>query len=158
MIPMLALVFMTACGGPPRGGGPRSFGGGDGHPRQGGPAAQGGGPESVDQRVNRMKERLNLSPEEEGKVRSILEGERKQMDDLRKNFEGWDREEDARQMRSEIRRVLKDTDKRFNEVLTEDQKAEYEKMKAEDQESRPPRWPSGQGSRSGGGPGGGGGF
>jgi Spy/CpxP family protein refolding chaperone len=80
----------------------------------------------VDKQLENLKDRLKLNDEQTTKIKSILvqaDSERVKLFELN--------QDDRDAMRAAMRDLRDDTDRQINEVLTDDQKAEYKKMKEE---------------------------
>jgi Spy/CpxP family protein refolding chaperone len=99
-------------------------------------AAQGFGPwgsgspaERIDQRVSTLTERLSLSDDQAEGVRAILEEHYTLLKEDRETY-GDDREA----MRQILRGRMRQMDTKIMELLTDEQKAEYEKYKEERRE------------------------
>jgi len=85
----------------------------------------------IDKQVQNLKDRLTLNDEQTTKIRNILEeanSEREKLFELNKD--------DRDAMRSAMRDLRDETDRQTKQVLTDDQKAEYEKMKEERRKER----------------------
>lgn len=87
--------------------------------------------------VSRLTERLDLSEEQAEKVRGIMESQRT-------TYRCWEKttEEERRACREEAREA---GDKQMMSVLSEEQFAEYKKIKAEREQRRSERWGGGHG-------------
>ncbi|MDZ7374965.1 MAG: Spy/CpxP family protein refolding chaperone [candidate division KSB1 bacterium] len=90
----------------------------------------------VERRLQRMDEVLNLTPEQEKKIREILEQEAAQ-------FSGMDRErfrdmspEERQQAMEQFRARREKTDKEIEKVLTPEQVEKYRKMQEEFRQRR----------------------
>jgi Spy/CpxP family protein refolding chaperone len=75
-----------------------------------------------------MKERLKLTADQEQKIKAIFEDHEKQMVPLREKLRSGG---DRAASRSEIRELRQSTDAKVAEVLTAEQKPEYQKMQQE---------------------------
>ena len=85
---------------------------------QGGP--RGRRPMSVDARLKRMSERLNLTDEQKEKIRPILQSEADQLKTLRE-----DKSLSPEQGREKVRQIRQATNKQIREILTPEQKAKW---------------------------------
>jgi protein CpxP len=131
VVPMLAggaLAFKYQGGG---------FGGGQG---------EGGrrGPMSADERLKRMTKDFNLTADQQAKIKPILMGEQKKMEDLRNDSSG-----DRQAMRAKGIQIRQDTNDQVRALLDDKQKEKFDKQEQERQERMQ--------NRRGGGPGGPGG-
>lgn len=86
---------------------------------------------SLEDRMNNLNEKLNLSEEQYTQVEKILKDQRKNFEKLR---DGWDG--DREQMREKFMKLRNETDDRIVEVLNAEQQKEYEKYKKERRQSR----------------------
>ena len=85
------------------------------------PAPKGkGGRMSVEQRVDMMKEHLNLTDEQVPKVKAVLEDSVKQMGDVRSL------PQDER--REKMQGIMADQDKKMKGILTDEQYTKYKAM------------------------------
>lgn len=87
--------------------------------------------ERADKVTNRMKEKLNLSDEQVAKIKAINLDAAKKKEELK--AKGKD---ERKQMRTQVNNIETDRDSKIMEVLTEEQKAEYTKMKEKAKERR----------------------
>ena len=81
---------------------------------------------SVDDQVKILTERLNLSTDQQTKIKAILDDNRQQMDTLRKD-ESMSREDKM----SKARALRETTQGKIREVLNDDQKKKYDEMQQE---------------------------
>jgi Spy/CpxP family protein refolding chaperone len=95
-------------------------GGGYGRP-QGGDGQR--RPMSVDERVKRMTKDLNLTTDQQTKVKSILEDEQKKAQDLRN-----DTSSDRQTMRQKMMQLRQDTSDQVRALLDDKQKEKFDKM------------------------------
>ena len=95
---------------------------------------------SADREISALKERLKLTDEQVAQIQPILESFREQMQEMRENS-GGDRE----QMRSQMRSIMQERDKKIEAVLTESQQKEYQKYIQERREE----WGKRRGQRGG---------
>jgi Spy/CpxP family protein refolding chaperone len=80
--------------------------------------------ESVDERLQRMSERLNLSDEQKTKIRPILENEAKQMRELREN-----KSLSPEDRRAKTREIQRSTQERMDRILTREQREKMRETK-----------------------------
>jgi Spy/CpxP family protein refolding chaperone len=73
-----------------------------------------------------MTKRLNLTDDQAKQVKVIMLSQATSMDSLRSSGGG-----DPSSMRPGMMAIMKNTDTKLNAILTDDQKKEYEAMKAE---------------------------
>jgi len=83
-------------------------------------------PPSVDEQVKRLTERLNLSADQQGKIKPILEDERQQMESLRSDS-SLSREDRMSKMRS----IRETAASKIKDNLNDDQKKQYDAMQQE---------------------------
>jgi Spy/CpxP family protein refolding chaperone len=95
---------------------------------------------SADREISALKERLKLTDEQVAQIQPILESFREQMQEMRENS-GGDRE----QMRSQMRSIMQERDKKIEAILTESQQKEYQKYIQERREE----WGKRRGQRGG---------
>lgn len=114
-------------------------------PHGGGPGGGGRrGPMSPDEQLKRMTKDLDLTSDEQAKIKPILVDEQKQMEDLR-NDSGGDRQA----MRQKMMQIRQDHKDQLRAVLDDKQKEKFDKQEQQREDRM-------QGRR-GGGPGGPGG-
>jgi hypothetical protein len=103
-----------------------------------------GKPLTTDERLQRLTQYLNLTDDQQQKIRPILENETQQLDALHQNptVKGQDRWEKMRQIRDT-------TTSQIKPILNLDQQAKYEQMMA----NHPPPPAPGQGQGEGQGQG-----
>lgn len=89
----------------------------------GGPARK---PPTVEERLDRMKKDLEITDEQAGKIKPLLEDLRSEMDKLREEAG-----EDRNAMREKGRKLWEETRAKIDEVLTPEQKAKAEKLRSE---------------------------
>jgi Spy/CpxP family protein refolding chaperone len=82
-------------------------------------------------RLQEMKDRLKLTPEQTEQVRPILQDEAKQLRDLRAANSGT-----RRQMTAEAKKIRSDADAKLLPLLTPEQRSELEKIRAERKQER----------------------
>ncbi len=78
---------------------------------------------TVEQQLDRMSERLNLTDEQKPKVKEVLEQERKKWQELRSDSS---MEQSAR--REKFQEIRKDSEKKMKAILTEEQFKKYQEM------------------------------
>ena len=83
-------------------------------------------PPSVDEQVKRLADRLNLSDDQQSKIKPILEDQRQQMTSLREDT-SLSREDRMSKMRS----IRESTTSKISAILNDDQKRQYEAMQQE---------------------------
>jgi protein CpxP len=130
-VPMLAAGIPAA---PYQGGG---YGGG-----QGGGGRR--GPMSPDDQLKRMTKDLNLTADQQAKIKPIFVDQQKKMDDLRN-----DSSVDRQAMRGKMMQIRQDTNDQVRTLLDDKQKEKFDKQEQERQDRMQ--------NRRGGGPGGPGG-
>lgn len=88
--------------------------------------------EEVQQRLERIKERLALTPQQVEQMRPVLEDEVRRLKAVREKYDGSGQ---SRRARREIARELRDirsaADERLQKILTEQQMAEMKKIREE---------------------------
>lgn len=94
-----------------------------------GPGGGRGGMMNPDRQSSMMKERLGLSDDQTAQVKTILEGQRSQMEALRA-----DTASSQEDRRGKMMSIRKDTETKIEAVLTADQKTKYEAMQKEARE------------------------
>jgi periplasmic protein CpxP/Spy len=87
------------------------------------PQGQRRGMPSVDDQVKMMSDRLNLTPDQQTKIKPILEDQRTQAQALRKDESLSD---DDR--RNKMRTLRESTNSKIRDVLTDDQKKQFDEM------------------------------
>lgn len=88
-----------------------------------GPQGGGRGPMSVDDQVKNLADRLNLTADQQAKIKPILEDSRSQMMKIRQDDSLSP--EDKRAKGRELREA---TNRKIREVLTDDQKKQFDDM------------------------------
>lgn len=78
---------------------------------------------SVDERVQHLTKALNLSADQQTKVKSILESQRDQMMSLKQNTS---MSQDDR--RAKFQQIHEDTHQKIRDVLNDDQKAKFDQI------------------------------
>lgn len=109
----------------------------------GGGAAR--GPMSTDERLQHLTQMLNLTSDQQAKIRPILDNESQQMQTLRENT-SMSRDEKMTQMRS----IRENTMSQITPVLTPDQQQKWQQMQS--QHMRPPAGQAAPGGMQGGPP------
>lgn len=95
------------------------------------PAPQGGGQQqwgrgqmpTVDQRLQRMTQQLNLTPDQQEKIKPILENESTQMQGLREDTSLSQEDRMAK-----MKQIRENTSSQINPILTPDQQTKYVEM------------------------------
>lgn len=91
-----------------------------------------GGPEGRgDRRMEALKERLKLSPEQARQIEPILNENRAKFAEIRENNRG-----NRQAIRGEMRKIREAQDQKIMALLTDEQKKIYQQMKAERQQRR----------------------
>ncbi len=85
--------------------------------------------EARDNRLEELQKRLNLSDEQVSKIEPIMAAAREKMQELRQNSSG-----DRQEMRSGMQAIFQERDQKIKEILTDAQKAEYDKYLQEQRE------------------------
>jgi Spy/CpxP family protein refolding chaperone len=122
ILAMLLAVPMLAAGPPAaqyQGGG---YGGGQG---------EGGrrGPMSPDEQLKRMTKDLNLTADQQSKIKPILVDEQKKIEDLRNDSSG-----DRQAMRGKMMQIRQDTNNQVRALLDDKQKEKLDKQEQERQD------------------------
>ncbi len=119
----VALVFLFLCG--------LSAYAFQSAPPPGGQRGQGGGrgPMNVEDQVKQLTERLNLTDDQQGKVKAILEDGRTQMQKLRGD-DSMSQEDKMSKMRS----IHDATTAKIRDILTDDQKKKFDELEQERRE------------------------
>ena len=81
---------------------------------------------SVDERVQHLTKTLNLSTDQQAKVKSILEDQQSQMTSLRQ-----DTSMSQQDRRAKFQQIHEASTQKIRETLTDDQKAKFDAMQAE---------------------------
>ena len=89
---------------------------------------------TVDDQLKHLSKKLNLSDDQQAKLKPILEDQRKQMDAIR-NDSSLSREDRF----SKMQEVRQGSDTQIKSVLNDDQQKNFDKMR-EDQANRMKRW------------------
>ena len=116
-----------------------------------GGGGRGGGPGGQAERIKMLAERLNLSAEQQEKLKPILTEEGKKMQELRQdsNVQGQDRREKMAKIRADTKKKIEDA-----KILTPEQIKKWDEIQAEMRQRG--GGPRGQGGGQGGGGQGGG--
>ena len=116
----VALVFLFLCG--------LSAYAFQSAPPPGGQRGQGGGrgPMNVEDQVKQLTERLNLTDDQQGKVKAILEDGRTQMQKLRGD--------DSMSQEDKMRSIHDATTAKIRDILTDDQKKKFDELEQERRE------------------------
>lgn len=122
-------------------------GGGYGRPQGGGDQR---GPMSVDERLKRMTKDLNLTTDQQAKIKPILEEEQKKAQALRDDS-GTDRQA----IRQKMMQLWQDTSDQIRALLDDKQKEKFDKMEQQRQDRMRERRGGGPGGPGGENPGGG---
>lgn len=85
---------------------------------------------SPEEIVSALKERLQLTEEQEQEIRSIIEDDFKKLNDLKEKY-SEDNSTDELSLLIEVRRLRKETEDRIEAVLTEEQMEGYRKLQGE---------------------------
>ena len=94
------------------------------------PAAPSAVPDQARQRLEQIKERLKLTPEQVEQVRPILSDEVQKLKALRESNSGGSRR-DRRKMAREFKRIQGEADDQLKKVLSKEQMSELKKMRDE---------------------------
>lgn len=88
-------------------------------------------PEQARQRLEQVKERLKLTPEQVEQVRPILTEEVQKLRALRESNPGGGSRRDRLKMARELKRIQDDADDRLKKILTKEQMNELKKLREE---------------------------
>lgn len=116
-------------------------GGPGGGPVRGGPR----GPMSPDDRLKQMTRDLNLTDEQQAKIKPILTDEQKKMEDLRNDASG-----DRQAMRGKMMEIRKDTNDQIRAQLNDKQKEKLDKQEQQREDRMRNRRGPGPGGPDGG--------
>ena len=108
----------------------------------GGPGAGADPKAMLERQMSVLTERLALTPEQQPKVKAILEETIRKNREIREKYRPEPGTPPAPEMREEVVKVRTETRTKLSEVLTADQMKAYDKW---DQERRQPRGPGGPG-------------
>lgn len=104
-------------------------------------------PPSAEDKINMLKEKLNLTDDQVTELKSIFESTKKKMDEMREKME-----ESKKESMDEMKSVMDKEDEAVVNVLTDEQKEKYEELKKEREAHKPPMGaPRGQRPDCGGG-------
>ncbi len=99
---------------------------------QGPGGGRGGDPKQmVERQINGMKERLNLTADQETKLRPILEASMTKQMALREKYKPEPGQPPSKEMMDDMAKVRKETLEKIGTVLDADQMKKYEAMMAE---------------------------
>ena len=96
--------------------------------------APGPDPESVQVAIEQAKARLKLTPEQEAQVKPLMEERAAKLKAIRDSHAGDDSRKAKRDMYREARPVMEDYQEKMRAILSDEQEAEWEKMRAEARE------------------------
>lgn len=88
-------------------------------------------PDQARERLEQIKERLKLTPEQVEQARPILVEEIQKLKALRESNPGGGSRRDRLKMAREFKRIQEDADDRLKKVLTKDQMNELKRMREE---------------------------
>jgi Spy/CpxP family protein refolding chaperone len=88
-------------------------------------------PEQARQRLEQLKERLKLTPEQIEQVRPILSAEMEKLKALRESSSGGGSRRDRLKMARELKRIQDDADDQLKKVLSKEQMNELKKIREE---------------------------
>jgi Spy/CpxP family protein refolding chaperone len=113
---------------------------------QGPGGGRGGDPKQmVERQITGMKERLNLTADQESKLRPILEDSATKMMAVREKYKPEPGQPPSKEMMDDMAKIRKETTEKIAGVLDADQMKKYEAMMAERRGG-----PGGPGGRKGG--------
>ena len=98
--------------------------------------------EQVKERVERIAKELNLSEEQKGKIRSVLQGQADKVRELRA-----DQNLTPEQRREKMMAIRQENQKEMKGILNEEQFKKWTEMRNQAREGRGPAAPGGQGER-----------
>jgi hypothetical protein len=90
--------------------------------------------EQVQQRLDAAKARLNLSAEQEQRLRPVVEEEAKALREIQQKYGGTTSRQDKRTALQEARAVQRDFRAKLEGILTPEQIAEWDEMRSEARE------------------------
>ncbi|MCA1990325.1 MAG: hypothetical protein LDL07_14470 [Desulfarculus sp.] len=140
-------LLVLGCAGPGPDQGPGEAGPGL-RGRRDAPGRPRGLPESLDEYLSLLRQRLHLTPEQESQVVPALRAELDKKSEIRKRYQYSDPREAAQRMAQEERQVHEETLARLAEVLSPTQLDVLRKLQEEGVKG-----PDGPAGRGGGGPG-----
>jgi Spy/CpxP family protein refolding chaperone len=88
-------------------------------------------PDQARQRLEQIKERLTLTPEQVEQVRPIVSDEMQKLKALREKGSGGGSRRDRMKMAREFKRIQDETDDRLKKVLSKEQMNELKKLREE---------------------------
>jgi Spy/CpxP family protein refolding chaperone len=88
-------------------------------------------PASFEQTMSKMKERLNLTEEQEAKIRPIVQESMKERGEILKSSQA-----DRETIKKELKDIQWSTDVQIGMILTEKQKKDYQKMREEEERDK----------------------
>jgi hypothetical protein len=88
------------------------------------------------QKIAAIKERLQLTSDQEAKIKPLAEQRQQQMQGLRSKYSSDSSREDKQQMMQEARQIQETFESQVEPILTADQMAEWQKMKEESRAAR----------------------
>ena len=89
---------------------------------------------NADQIVSDMKSRLNLTDEQEAKIRPIIEEQIKKRNVLIEKYQGQGRQ-GRESLRGEMQALGKSTEDQLQPILTKEQLGDYQKMQEEERQN-----------------------
>ena len=102
-------------------------------------------PAAVQAAIAEAKARLKLTPEQEAQIRPLVAERTEKLKAIRDNHAGDTSRRAKREMYREARPVLDDYQDKVRAILTDEQEAEWEKMRSEATERLKERYRAGQG-------------
>jgi Spy/CpxP family protein refolding chaperone len=90
--------------------------------------------EEIQQRLEAAKARLNLTPEQEQRLRPIVEEEAKELRAIAQRYDGTASRQEKRTALQEARALQRDARARLEGILTPEQLGEWDEMRAEARE------------------------
>jgi len=105
------------------------------------------GPMSPDDRLKMLTTNLDLTNDQQTKIKPILESEQKKMEDLRNNSS-----DDRQAMRQKFQQLRDDTNSQIRALLDDKQKPKFDKMLQDEQQRMGQRGHMGGPGGQGGGP------
>jgi hypothetical protein len=86
------------------------------------------------QRLEELKERLKLTPEQEAQIKPLVESRRAKMEAIRAKHAGDTSRRAKRSMAQEAKAAAQEFNKQLQPILTEEQRAEWNKIREEARE------------------------
>ncbi len=102
-------------------------------------------PAVIQAAITEAKARLKLTPEQEAELKPLIEERTAKLKAIRDKHAGDDSRRAKRAMYNEARPVMDDYQEKVRAILTDEQEAEWEKMRAEARERLKERYRAGQG-------------